>query len=185
MLSSYRLPLDFDPARLKADLEHIAPDEWIAHFNTSEYEGQWSGVALRSLGGRQSHIYPEVGPDKAFAGTPLLARAPYLQEVLASFECPLHSVRLLKLAAGSSILEHSDLLLSYEEGVARIHVPVQTDERVAFFLNGERVPMREGETWYLNFSLPHRVENRSPLDRIHLVLDCKPDEWLRAKFPAS
>jgi hypothetical protein len=56
---------------------------------------------------------------------------------------------------------------------------------VSFFLAGERLLMNEGESWYLNFNLPHRVENRSCADRIHLVLDCVLNDWLRARFPVS
>jgi hypothetical protein len=42
--------------------------------------------------------------------------------------------------------------------------------------------MAEGECWYLNVNQPHRVENRGSADRVHLVLDCVVDEWLRALF---
>lgn len=38
--------------------------------------------------------------------------------------------------------------------------------------------MREGELRYLDFYQKHRVENNSDLDRIHLVLDCKVNDWL-------
>ena len=42
--------------------------------------------------------------------------------------------------------------------------------------------MQEGECWYLNFNLPHRVRNASPRDRIHLVVDCPVDAWLEGMF---
>lgn len=184
MLSKLKLPFSFEARRLKADLSNIRPDEWIPHFNRPFYEGEWSAVALRSVGGLSGQIYPDPTASGAFADTETLARCSYLREVLASFRCTILSARLLKLTAGSSIREHKDLNLGYEDGEIRIHIPVQTDELVHFFLNGERLSMQEGESWYLNFNLPHRVENRSPQDRIHLVLDCVLDDWLRAKFPA-
>lgn len=184
MLSSLRLPFDFDAARLKADLEKIAPDEWVPHFNKSYYEGEWSVVALRSVGGVQAHIYPDPTAQGSFADTPAIARCPYFREIVASFACPVESVRLLKLSAGSCIREHRDYNLGYEDGEIRIHIPVRTNELVRFFLEGRRLLMNEGESWYLNFNLPHRVENRSPTDRVHLVLDCVVNDWLRAKFPA-
>ena len=43
--------------------------------------------------------------------------------------------------------------------------------------------MREGETWYFNVNFFHSVTNNSPLDRIHLVIDCVVNDWLRAFFP--
>ena len=39
--------------------------------------------------------------------------------------------------------------------------------------------MAEGECWYHNFNLPHSVENRGDVERLHLTLDCMVDAWLR------
>jgi quercetin dioxygenase-like cupin family protein len=44
--------------------------------------------------------------------------------------------------------------------------------------------MREGESWYVNFNLPHRVLNLGETARVHLVLDCVLNDWLRSQFPA-
>ena len=181
MYTSLKLPFRFDPERLTADLGLIAADEWVAHFNKGIYEGDWSGVALRSVGGQAMQLYPDPTATERFADTETLGRCPYYREVLAAFQCPLTSVRLLRLRAGSSIAEHRDYRLGYEDGEVRLHVPIVTDPGVAFFLAGERVPMAAGECWYLNVNLPHRVENRSRIDRIHLVIDCVVNEWL-AKF---
>src|SRR5512132_159832 len=170
MLKSYKLPMSFDPNSLNADLASLKPDEWIPHFNTRYYEGDWSGISLRAVGGKAGQLYPDPTATDDFADTPMLARCPYFQEVLAAFHCPLTSARLLKLAARSSIREHKDYNLGFEDGEMRIHVPVVTNMDVEFFLAGERVVMQEGEAWYLDLNLPHRVENQSGIDRIHLVV---------------
>jgi aspartyl/asparaginyl beta-hydroxylase len=185
MVTSIKLPLDLDPQRLKADLALIQPDEWVPHFNTSYYEGDWSGVSLRSVGGKPTQLYPDPTAHGKFADTPMLTRCPYFQEILAAFQCPLESVRLLKLSARSSIREHRDYKLGYEDGELRLHIPIVTNSDVAFFLAGERVPMQAGECWYLNLNLPHRVDNQSDVDRVHLVVDCLLDDWLRSLFPAE
>jgi len=184
MLKSYKLPLSFDPQRLKEDLARFQAEEWIPHFNTSYYEGDWSGIALRAVGGKAGQLYPDP-TSTDFADTPLLARCPYLQEVLAAFHCPLTSARLLKLAARSNIREHKDYNLGFEDGEMRVHIPVVTNLDVAFFLDGERVIMQEGEAWYLDLNLAHRVENQSDTDRIHLVIDCFVNDWVRELFPAE
>ena len=101
-----------------------------------------------------------------------------LQEVLASFHCPLEAVRLLKLTAGSSIREHRDYKLGYEDGVLRFHIPVITSPDVAFFLEGRQIVMNPGECWYLNLNLPHHVDNHSTVDRIHLVIDAIVNDWV-------
>jgi len=178
MVTSLKLPFQFDPVRLTADLGRIAAEEWVPHFNKSIYEGDWSGVALRSVGGKAMQLYPDPTATDRFADTETLGRCLYYQEVLVTLQCPLTSVRLLRLQAGSSIAEHCDYRLGYEDGEVRIHVPIVTDQDVAFFLAGERVPLAVGECWYLNVNLPHRVENRSRIDRIHLVIDCVVNEWL-------
>lgn len=109
----------------------------------------------------------------------------HLAAAVRVLRCPLKSVRLLKLTAGSHIREHRDDDLGWEAGEIRLHVPIITDPGVEFFLNGQRVVMQEGECWYLDLSLPHRVQNRSSVDRIHLVIDCLLNDWLRAIIDAG
>ena len=82
------------------------------------------------------------------------------------------------LGAGARIKEHKDYFMGFEEGVIRLHIPVLTNPNVEFYLANERVQMHEGELWYLDFSQKHRVENNSEEDRIHLVMDCKVNNWL-------
>jgi hypothetical protein len=181
-LKAYQLPFQFEPRALQADLAQIAAAEWVAHFNRNYYEGEWSGIALRSTDGLANRLFKDPNQHN-FADTPVLARCRNLQAVLAHFHCPLTSVRLLKLAAGAAIREHNDPNLHYEYGEARVHVPLLTNPQVEFFLDDERIVMNEGECWFLNLSLPHRVINRGETDRIHLVIDCLVNDWLRTKIP--
>jgi quercetin dioxygenase-like cupin family protein len=177
-----KLPLTFDVERLHADLARIGPEEWTPHFNTSYYDGLWSGVALRTTEGAHVPLYPD--PSKStYVDLPVLGRCPYIAEVLGAFHCPLQLVRLLKLDPGSNIKEHSDFNLSYEDGEVRVHIPIQTNPAVEFVVDGSPLPLGEGECWYINFNLPHRIHNRGNTARIHLVLDCVLNDWLRAMFP--
>jgi Aspartyl/Asparaginyl beta-hydroxylase len=180
MATALKLPFIFDSIALKAELKKIGPREWVGHYNQQYYEGVWSGVALRSVGGTPSQLFPDPVRANSYADTPVLDRCDYFREVLGTFKCPLESARLLKLGAGSRILEHRDFDLSSRYGVVRVHIPVQTNPGVEFLLDGERVLMSEGEGWYLDLSLPHRVVNAGMTDRIHLVLDCVVNEWIRA-----
>lgn len=179
MRSKARLPLTFDSHALRADAEGLAVDDWVPHFNTAYYEGDWSGVALRSVGGVARQLYPDPAAEAPFADTPLLARCPGVKRVLAAFPCPLLAVRFLRLGPGSAIREHRDYNLGFADGEVRIHVPVTTGPDVEFRLDGEPVDMAEGEAWYLDLNLPHAVVNRGSAPRVHLVLDCVVDGWLR------
>jgi len=185
MNSSFKLPFDFDPQDLKSDLQQIAPEEWTRHFNAEYYEGEWTGVALRSAGGLVKQIYPDPRAKASFADTPLLDRCPNIRALLALFQCPFRAVRLLKLGAGARIREHRDFDLGYKERQVRLHVPIVTGPDVVFFLDAHRVEMNEGECWYLDLNLAHWVENRGSTDRIHLVIDCELNEWLRQLLAAA
>ncbi len=185
MPDAVMLPFQFDVARLQADLACIMAEEFVPHFNTAYYQGDWSAVPLRSIGGRTDHIYPDPTAKHAFADTPLLARCAYIREVLATLHCPQQAVRFLRLKAGSIIKEHRDYELGFEDGEVRLHIPVITNPDVEFVLNQVRVAMNEGECWYLNVNQPHRVANRGATDRIHLVIDCVVNDWLRALLVAA
>ena len=180
MLSCLKLPLSFDPEGLQADLNQVSTDEWVRHFNDRYYEGEWSGVALRAVEGTSGQLYFDPVTDDVPIDTPVLARCPSLQRVLAALECPVKSARLLKLGAGARIIEHRDYNLSLDDGEVRLHIAITTGPLVDFYLNGERIVMNPGECWYINANLPHKVHNRGDTDRVHLVIDCKVDDWLRA-----
>jgi len=180
MQPSLRLSPRFDAALLKADLRALVAEDFIPHFNTGYYEGDWSVVPLRSVGGGSRQIYPDPASRAAFADTPLLDGCPYFRQVMGFFACPQQAVRLLRLKAGSVIKEHTDLDLGYDDGEVRLHIPVVTNAQVVFMLGGRRVAMAEGECWYNDFNLPHSVANNGATDRIHLVLDCVLNDWLRA-----
>src|SRR5271170_8194636 len=102
MQASLKLPLRFDAALLQADLNQIVAHEFVPHFNTAYYKGDWSVVPFRSVGGRADRIYPDPTAKNAFEDTPLLARCPYIRRVLASFPCPQQAVRFMRLKAGST-----------------------------------------------------------------------------------
>ncbi|MCX6854417.1 MAG: aspartyl/asparaginyl beta-hydroxylase domain-containing protein [Verrucomicrobia bacterium] len=173
-----KLSLVFDPAGLQADLAKLGSNEWVAHFNTGFFSGDWSGAALRSVGGDGTKMYADTSHGD-FANTALLQECRHLKAVIESFQCPLRSVRLLRLTAGSVIREHRDYDLGYDAGEVRLHVPVITNPQVEFYLNNRRFRMAEGECWYLDLNLPHRVQNRGATDRVHLVIDCQLNDWLR------
>lgn len=179
MPDAVKLPLRYDTSRLQSDLARMVADEFVPHFNQAYYQGDWSAVPLRSVGGRAGHIYPDPTARNAFADTPLLARCTYIREALATLHCPLQAVRFLRLKSGSFIKEHRDHELGFEDGEVRLHIPVITNPGVEFVLNQVRVVMNEGECWYLNVNQPHRVANRGATDRIHLVIDCVVNDWLR------
>ncbi|MFO0747717.1 MAG: aspartyl/asparaginyl beta-hydroxylase domain-containing protein [Myxococcota bacterium] len=182
---AYRLPLAVDALALARDADRLGPDDWVLHFNTRYFEGDWSGAAFRAPGGNAQRLYPDLTGRLAFADTPLMARCPAVAELVGRFACPLAAVRFLRLGPGARILPHRDYDLGFDRGEVRVHVPVRTDPAVRFIVGGTALAMQPGEAWYADFGLTHEVENRSATARIHLVLDCGVNDWLRAQLAGA
>lgn len=178
-----RLDYIFDPVALQAEVAAL-PDRWNPHFQKVHYEGGWTVLPLRSVEGNVDEMLPFAlgGVPARYAPTPLLALCPAIARFLDSLGCPVLSARLLNLQAGSVIKPHRDMELAYENGEARLHVPIFTNPDVEFVIDQQRVVMEPGTCWYINANLEHHVANRGATDRIHLVVDCVVDDWLRAQF---
>lgn len=156
------------------------------HYNQKHYEGNWSVIALRSPGGDPDNIFSIHASANRnaiqYRNTSLLDKCPSLKETLSYFQCEITMARLMKLNAGAIIKEHTDHDMNFEAGEARFHIPLQTNDSVDFFIQHEKIPMKEGECWYLNLNLPHRVSNAGKTDRIHLVIDCLVNDWMKELF---
>jgi hypothetical protein len=178
-----KLPVAFDPAPLAADLAALAGAPWTPHFVEQNYEGDWSAIALRApKGTANQHPIRQIYSDPSiteFEDTPLMDACPHLSVAARAFGHA-RAVRLMRLAPGSVIKEHSDYDLAAEDGMARIHVPVATNPDVIFEVNRRRVVMAAGEAWYLRLADPHRVANRGATDRVHLVIDAPLNPTLEA-----
>jgi len=85
-------------------------------------------------------------------------------------------VRLLlaKLLAGGKIPHHTDAGYSLLN-CHRVHIPIITNDQVAFVVGGEEINMQVGEFWEINNGVDHAVENRSDEDRIHIIIDWMPN----------
>ncbi|WP_020571375.1 aspartyl/asparaginyl beta-hydroxylase domain-containing protein [Neolewinella persica] len=180
-----KLSLFFDTALLQADLLHLERlgIGWTDHFVTRNYAGSWSILPLRANRGAV-HPIQQIYSDPAskdYVDTPILEHSPYLKEVLAGFHSTLYAARLMRLGTGALIKEHRDHDLDVEGGCVRLHIPILTNPKVHFMLNGQRVVMEAGECWYLRLSDPHSVWNDGP-DRIHLVVDMLANDWVKEQL---
>ena len=177
------------PIRIKAiqdeTLQLLKKSDWMPHFNTYDYEGNWEVLPLRSPGGKADNPFADLMTQQAFKDTRLLDALPEIRNLLNSLNCEKQSARLLNLKADSSIKRHRDLELSYEKGEARLHFPIFTNQKVDFYINDELIKMQQGECWYINANLPHNATNAGNTDRIHLVVDCIVNDWLKEIFERS
>ncbi|QXI31361.1 aspartyl/asparaginyl beta-hydroxylase domain-containing protein [Pseudomonas vanderleydeniana] len=176
-----RLPLAVDLPQLLQALSRIPAQAWKAHFNTGYYEGDWSGVALISPADALSEL--------AHGSGVAVARDPWLQDEAwaRALDLPLsiRSARLLRLGSGGRIHEHRDYDLGAPDADRRLHIPLLSPPGVDFMLDGQRIPMKAGELWFLDLARPHSVDNWGEGERVHLVLDCLPEAWLEQQIVAG
>ncbi len=102
-------------------------------------------------------------------------------------------VMLARMPPGGVIQPHKDANPA-AKWPHKIHVPIQTNDDVRFFIDGTAYHFPEGEAVEVNNMAVHAVENRGRTDRIHLIFEyfdrAQPDpEWIdvlsRARGPAQ
>lgn len=158
----YKLPIRFDAERLAAEAEQFNAQEWREH--PQKYAGN-SSIPLITVNGDINDAI-----DGPMATTELLARCPYIQQVLAAFKTVFGRSRLMRLAPGSEVPTHNDVHYYWRNRV-RIHIPIITEPSVQFICGKKSVHMAAGEAWIFDNWKPHRVINSGKHQRIHLVAD--------------
>jgi hypothetical protein len=158
----YRLPVRFDVARLRHEIDALPDSAWAPHPNA--IAGNSSLRLISAGGGENDDVNGVMLP------TPHLQRSPYLRQLLASFGVVWSRSRLLRLAPGADVPEHADINYHWYNRV-RLHIPVTTRSEVRFYCGDQSVHMAAGEAWLFDNWRLHRVENPTPDERIHLVAD--------------
>ena len=177
-MNALKLPFQFDTALIKEEIAQFSQEDYYDIYNPS--------VSLKTLWSKHL-IEPFGGPDREpeFLPNEALRKCPYLLSILDSFKCKKETYRIHSLHAGEHIKAHRDIGYSLEHGKIRLHIPIQTDNKVEIIINEERIQMRAGECWYCNFHLTHEVNNHSPNPRIHLIMDCMVNGWVEELFQTA
>lgn len=178
-----RLDIPVQLALLQSEVSQLMAHRWLPHVNRGDYDGGWEVLPLRC---QRQHVnaHPILQGFSLNAATdgwgnlPAMEQCPSIRQLLNQLECPLKSVRLMRLHAGANIRPHRDHGLHLGCGEARMHVPVWTNPDVHFTVAGREMPMRAGEVWYFNADEEHAVANHSQEARTHLVIDCVATPWL-------
>jgi len=175
------LPFTYDVDQMVAECKAL-------ELNQFEY---YNVIPLRSPAHLVDSSLPFPPPADDFADgtwtdwldTPELLKSPYILSIVNGFKenIDVTLVRLLRLSAGAVVKEHTDptLGLEIEKSVIRLTIPIIKHEKVDFYLNNRVVPMQPGECWYLRLTDPHKIENNSPIERINLTIDMRPNEWIK------
>jgi hypothetical protein len=78
-----------------------------------------------------------------------------------------------KLLVGGKIKPHRDTHPSFHRG-HRIHVPITTNSRVRFMLDGRPYQFEVGQAYEINNQKNHSVMNKGKEDRISFIFDYVP-----------
>ncbi len=82
-----------------------------------------------------------------------------------------------KLLSGSKITPHRDKHPSFCAG-HRIHIPITTNPRVRFMIDGRPYKFKVGEAYEINNQKTHSVMNKGDDDRITFIFDYVPSSVL-------
>jgi hypothetical protein len=184
-----RFPIRFDVTRMLQELADLSADAvWLDHYDKALSAG-WRAIPLVSHEGRMDG--PESqrwGDVRTFRRTPVVERTPYFASLLNAFACPQGRVRILKLMPGAVIGMHRDIAdeaAGFAYNKVRLHIPIETNDRVVFHLAGRQIRMHPGRLYYCDFTKRHFVRNDGTEPRIHLVLDLIVNDFLRSVFPPT
>jgi len=78
-----------------------------------------------------------------------------------------------RLRAGKNIKAHSDIHQSFH-CAHRIHVPISTNPKVWFTIDGRAYQLKVGEAYEVNNQKQHSVVNKGSEDRITFIFDYMP-----------
>jgi len=178
-----RLPRTYSVDLLDRDLQTLrgvptAPQPGPYH------KGEWTGIALYSMGGKDS-VFPSAPGMDRYQETESVRRTPYFKKILDDLECPKEVVRLLFLPPGGHIKDHFDFHTNFQFGLLRLHIPILTHPDVIFTIDGQRMNWKAGELWYGDFSRVHSVLNNSQIVRVHMVIDVQINDFVLGLFPAD
>jgi mannose-6-phosphate isomerase-like protein (cupin superfamily) len=170
-MKTFQFPFKFDAALIQKEISKFTKAAYQDVYNPSvTLETLWCKHLIEPI--NDANGLPVFLPNAA------LKNSPYLLSILETFQCKKETFRIHILDPGASIQPHRDNGYRIEDGKIRVHIPVQTNEKVQLLLDNEPVHMKAGECWYCNFHITHEVRNHSNEARIHLIIDLMVNDWL-------
>ena len=168
-----KLPVVIDGGRLAAEVAALPAAVWNIRGGKHRYpqEGVHQAAETVFLRGHT----PAEG-DLPIEDRPVLNELPYIRQLIERIigSRPQRCL-LARLPAGASVAPHIDRA-PYFSKTLRVHVPVESHDRVWMFCAGLTYLMSPGEAWALNNIVVHGVWNAHPvLARIHMICDFLPD----------
>lgn len=174
---------DVDSAALIDAILQLEDDAWLQNVNRqNEYEvhKQTQSVVMVFCDGPMDDL--QVSKQ---AGWDLLADAaiPVMHDLIGRFYPPggvIIRAMAAKLLSGGRINPHFDSHATFRRS-HRIHVPITTNSRVRFMIDGKPYQLEVGKAYEINNQKTHSVMNSGTEDRITFIFDYLPPDQMAAR----
>lgn len=176
---------------------------WADHYSQYNLRKSWSAISLQGYSTDPTDIIKPSDMSQSWkkanemrlidtiTETTAAQHTPHIMRVVRSLGWRTERIRLMRLrATDGGLSRHADIVdrdAGTADGhIARLHIPLQTSPACTFLgwqADGTQIEhhLMTGSLWYLDIRKPHAVTNvGSTIDRIHLVIDIRSDERLRA-----
>jgi len=171
-----RLPVSIDAKRLATEVSALRPNVWDIRGGMHRYPQEGVHRAAETIFLRG---YTPAEGDKPIEDRPILNELPYIRQLIErDIGSRPQRCLLARLPAGASVIPHIDRA-PYFSKTLRVHVPVESHDRVWMVCARLAYLMKPGEAWALNNTAVHGVWNAHPtLSRTHVICDFLPDPAL-------
>jgi hypothetical protein len=173
-----RLPLEFNAARLAAEVESLPPGFWGTTGGRVGVHNAAEGIFLRGYAPAEGNLPIE--------DRPAITELPYVREIIQErIPAPPMRCLLARLKGGARIAIHIDRAPYFAQTI-RLHIAVTSHDHAYMFCAGQCYVMRPGELWALNNTAPHGVWNADATrERTHLICDFLPTAALGSLLAAG
>lgn len=152
-------------------------DNTLSQLETYDWKPVWSDK-------RYAGDYWMTCPIKEeFVNTPNYDIFPISKEIESLMKCKIKNLMFYAMLPGGDIPPHRDMVGNVGFGGLRLHIPLVTNSKVNFVVDGKKVVMGVGELWALDTSYTHSVSNLGEENRIHVVMDVIVNEWVLGLLP--
>jgi hypothetical protein len=144
------------------------------HQDTQMFQLRYMDYEWNSLSGIKP-VYYDV--NKMPNDIAQLALLEIFNDLEKEYEAKVVRAEIVKMFAQTSVKPHVDGgdMLNVSR---RCHIPIITNKNVFFTVMSNTVNMEEGVCYEINNGMPHSVKNDSPYDRVHLIIDLLPNQYL-------
>jgi hypothetical protein len=176
---------EIDAARLRQAILDLDEDAWLSNEqrqNDFEVHRQTQSIILVFCDGPMNDLAVT-----RESGWDLLAETavPVMHELIGrGYPAGGTIIRAMaaKLPARGRINPHFDSHATFRRS-HRIHVPITTNPRVRFIIDGRPYQMNVGEAYEINNQKTHSVMNSGSEDRITFIFDYMPPEQIATRRP--